>query len=194
MSDGFPGTKHHIKPSTSIYNYCMYCLTKVTNSFDLWETVWPLNILINNTISSWICCAKNELMISFLFWFRVIYIVYYTPKDIHTSVLFCCVVFSWSVLNGNMWSIQLCYIRLFNWLLDIHNPIVFLIILFIFIRIISCSFVYSSLTLILGYLAMGIGLLLRHDAVAIIVANGRAAFFESCAVIGWKDGGSVRSL
>ena len=37
-------------------------------------------------------------------------------------------------------------------------------------------------------------LLLRHDAVARILANGSAAFFESCAPIGWKDCDSVRSL
>ena len=30
-------------------------------------------------------------------------------------------------------------------------------------------------------------LLLRHGAVARILANGDAAFFESCAAIGWKD-------
>ena len=35
---------------------------------------------------------------------------------------------------------------------------------------------------------------LRHDAVARILANGSAAFFESCAAIGWKDCDSVRSL
>ena len=40
--------------------------------------------------------------------------------------------------------------------------------------------------------AQGPVLLLRHDAVARILANGRAAFFESCGAIGWKD--SVRSM
>ena len=37
-------------------------------------------------------------------------------------------------------------------------------------------------------------LLLRHDAVARILANGSAAFFESCAAISWNDCDSVRSL
>ena len=37
-------------------------------------------------------------------------------------------------------------------------------------------------------------LLLRHDAVVRILANGSAAFFESCAAIGWKDCDSVRLL
>ena len=37
-------------------------------------------------------------------------------------------------------------------------------------------------------------LLLRQDAVARILANGSAAFFESCAAIGWKACDSVRSL
>ena len=30
-------------------------------------------------------------------------------------------------------------------------------------------------------------LLLRHDAVARILANGSAAFFESCDAIGWNS-------
>ena len=42
--------------------------------------------------------------------------------------------------------------------------------------------------------SLGPVLLLRHDAVARILANGSAAFFESCAVIGWKDCDRVRSL
>ena len=37
-------------------------------------------------------------------------------------------------------------------------------------------------------------LLLRHDAVARILANGSAAFIESCAAIGWNFCDSVRSL
>ena len=37
-------------------------------------------------------------------------------------------------------------------------------------------------------------LLLRHDAVARILANGSAAFIESCAAIGWNSCDSVRSL
>ena len=37
-------------------------------------------------------------------------------------------------------------------------------------------------------------LLLRHDAVARILANGSAAFIESCPAIGWNSGDSVRSL
>ena len=37
-------------------------------------------------------------------------------------------------------------------------------------------------------------LLLQPDAVARVLANGSAAFFESCATIGWKDCDSVRSL
>ena len=36
--------------------------------------------------------------------------------------------------------------------------------------------------------------LLRHDAVARILANGSAAFIESCAAIGWNSCNSVRSL
>ena len=44
------------------------------------------------------------------------------------------------------------------------------------------------------YIHQGWVLLLRHDAVARILANGSAAFFESCAAIGWKDCNSVRSL
>ena len=39
---------------------------------------------------------------------------------------------------------------------------------------------------------LGLVLLLRHDTVARILANGSAAFFESCAAIGWKDRDSVR--
>ena len=35
---------------------------------------------------------------------------------------------------------------------------------------------------------------LRHDAVARILANGSAAFIESCAAIGWNSCDSVRSL
>ena len=34
--------------------------------------------------------------------------------------------------------------------------------------------------------AQGPVLLMRHDAVARILANGGAAFFESCTAIGWK--------
>ena len=41
---------------------------------------------------------------------------------------------------------------------------------------------------------LGPVLLLRYDAVARILANGCAAFFESYAAIGWYDGDSVRSL
>ena len=41
--------------------------------------------------------------------------------------------------------------------------------------------------------AQGPVLILRHDAVARILANGRVAFFESCAAIGWKDCYSVIS-
>ena len=37
-------------------------------------------------------------------------------------------------------------------------------------------------------------LILRHDAVARILANGSAAFFESCAAIGWKACDSIRLL
>ena len=37
-------------------------------------------------------------------------------------------------------------------------------------------------------------LLPRHDAVAQILANGSAAFIESCAAIGWNSCDSVRSL
>ena len=37
-------------------------------------------------------------------------------------------------------------------------------------------------------------ILLRYGAVARLLANGSAAFVESCAVIGWKDYDSVRSL
>ena len=36
--------------------------------------------------------------------------------------------------------------------------------------------------------------ILRHDAVARILANGSAAFIESCAAIGWNSCDSVRSL
>ena len=36
--------------------------------------------------------------------------------------------------------------------------------------------------------------LLWHDAVTRILANGSAAFFESCTAIGWKTCDSVRSL
>ena len=35
-------------------------------------------------------------------------------------------------------------------------------------------------------------LLLRHDAVAGILANGSAAFIEGCAAIGWNSCDSVR--
>ena len=41
--------------------------------------------------------------------------------------------------------------------------------------------------------SQGLVLLLRHDAVARILANGGVAFFESRAAIGWKDCDSVRS-
>ena len=37
-------------------------------------------------------------------------------------------------------------------------------------------------------------LLLWHDAVARILANGSAAFIESCVAIGWSSCDSVRSL
>ena len=37
-------------------------------------------------------------------------------------------------------------------------------------------------------------LLLRHDAVARILANGSAAFIESCLAIGWNSCDSIRSL
>ena len=37
-------------------------------------------------------------------------------------------------------------------------------------------------------------LLLQHDAVTRILGQGSAAFFESCATIGWKDSDNVRSL
>ena len=37
-------------------------------------------------------------------------------------------------------------------------------------------------------------LLLRHYALERVLANGSAAFFESCAPIGWKDCNSVSSL
>ena len=37
-------------------------------------------------------------------------------------------------------------------------------------------------------------LLLRHHDVTRILANGSAAFFESCTTIGWKDFDSVRLL
>ena len=43
-------------------------------------------------------------------------------------------------------------------------------------------------------LALGPVLLLRHNAVAMLLANGSAAFFESCAAIGWNSCYSVRSL
>ena len=35
---------------------------------------------------------------------------------------------------------------------------------------------------------------LQHYAVAILLANGNAAFIESCAPNDWKDCDSVRSL
>ena len=35
-------------------------------------------------------------------------------------------------------------------------------------------------------------LLLRHDAVARILANGNAAFIESCAAVGWNSCDSAR--
>ena len=41
---------------------------------------------------------------------------------------------------------------------------------------------------------LGPVLLLRLDAVASILANESAAFFESCATIGWEDYDNVRSL
>ena len=40
----------------------------------------------------------------------------------------------------------------------------------------------------------GPALLLRHDAVAMILANGSADYFENCAAIGWKVCDNVRSL
>ena len=36
-------------------------------------------------------------------------------------------------------------------------------------------------------------LMLRHDAVTKLLAYGMAAFTESCAAVGWKDYGSVKS-
>ena len=39
--------------------------------------------------------------------------------------------------------------------------------------------------------AQGPVLLLRHDAVAIILANGSAAYFESCVAIGWNACDSI---
>ena len=41
---------------------------------------------------------------------------------------------------------------------------------------------------------LGPVLLRRYDAVGRLLANGSAAFIESCAAIGWKDCDSVRSL
>ena len=41
---------------------------------------------------------------------------------------------------------------------------------------------------------LGPVLLLRHDAAARILANGSAAFIESCAAIGWNSCDSDRSL
>ena len=47
-----------------------------------------------------------------------------------------------------------------------------------------------------AYLTIPLGpvLLVRHDAVARILANGSAAFFESCAAPGWKDCDNTSSL
>ena len=45
-----------------------------------------------------------------------------------------------------------------------------------------------------GMPGLGPALLMRHDAVARILANGSAAFIESCAAIGWNSCDSVRSL
>ena len=37
------------------------------------------------------------------------------------------------------------------------------------------------------YLSLSPVLLLRNDAVGRLLANGRAAFIESCDALGWKD-------
>ena len=41
---------------------------------------------------------------------------------------------------------------------------------------------------------LGPVLLLRYDTVTRILANGSAAFIESCAAIGWNSWDSVTSL
>ena len=48
----------------------------------------------------------------------------------------------------------------------------------------------------LVWLQMGVGplLLLRHDVITSILANGSAAFIESCAAVGWNNLDSVRML
>ena len=53
---------------------------------------------------------------------------------------------------------------------------------------------YKWAKLITGRPILGPLLLLRHEAVARLSANGSAAFIEICAAIGCKDCDSVRSL